>query len=78
MQQYYEKGDIQLYLDDCIEILEKTAPESVDMIFADPPKEGKKEIQILTTMRIIMTTLMISTIQKIKKLMKQKENQLQK
>ena len=37
MQQYYEKGDIQLYLGDCIEILEKAAPESVDMIFADPP-----------------------------------------
>ena len=37
MQQYYDKGDIQLYLGDCIEILEKAAPESVDMIFADPP-----------------------------------------
>ena len=43
MQQYYDKGDIQLYLGDCIEILEKTAPELVDMIFADPPKEGKKK-----------------------------------
>lgn len=32
MQQYYDKGDIQLYLGDCIEILEKAAPESVDMI----------------------------------------------
>ena len=32
-----DKGDIQLYLGDCIEILEKAAPESVDMIFADPP-----------------------------------------
>ncbi len=37
MQQYYDKGDIQLYLGDCIEILENAAPESVDMIFADPP-----------------------------------------
>ena len=37
MQLYYDKGDIQLYLGDCIEILEKAAPESVDMIFADPP-----------------------------------------
>ena len=37
MQQYYDKGDIQLYSGDCIEILEKATPESVDMIFADPP-----------------------------------------
>ena len=37
MLKYYDKGDIQLYLGDCIEILEKAAPESVDMIFADPP-----------------------------------------
>lgn len=37
MQQYYDKRDIQLYLGNCIEILEKAAPESVDMIFADPP-----------------------------------------
>ena len=37
MLKYYDKEDIQLYLGDCIEILEKAAPESVDMIFADPP-----------------------------------------
>lgn len=34
MQQYYDKEDIQLYLGDCIEILEKATPESVDMVFA--------------------------------------------
>lgn len=37
MQKYYEKGDIQLFLGDCIEILNRATPESVDMIFADPP-----------------------------------------
>ncbi len=37
MLEYYEKDNIQLFLGDCIEILEKAAPESVDMIFADPP-----------------------------------------
>ena len=37
MLKYYEKDNIQLFLGDCIEILEKATPESVDMIFADPP-----------------------------------------
>lgn len=37
MQKYYEKEDIQLFLGDCIEILNKATPESIDMIFADPP-----------------------------------------
>ena len=37
MQNVYEKDDITLFLGDCIEILNKAAPESVDMIFADPP-----------------------------------------
>ena len=37
MQKYYEKKDIKLFLGDCIEILEKATPDSVDMIFADPP-----------------------------------------
>ena len=37
MQQYYQKEDVQLFLGDCIETLNKATPESVDMIFADPP-----------------------------------------
>lgn len=37
MLKHYEKDNIQLFLGDCIEILEKATPESVDMIFADPP-----------------------------------------
>jgi DNA modification methylase len=37
MQKFFEKGDITLFQGDCIEILNKAAPESVDMIFADPP-----------------------------------------
>lgn len=37
MQKYYEKQDIRLFLGDCIEILDKSTPESIDMIFADPP-----------------------------------------
>ena len=37
MQKFYEKGDITLFQGDCIEILNIATPESVDMIFADPP-----------------------------------------
>ena len=37
MQKVYEKDDITLFCGDCIEILNKATPESVDMIFADPP-----------------------------------------
>ena len=37
MLKYYEKDNIQLFLGDCVKILEKATPESVDMIFADPP-----------------------------------------
>ena len=37
MQKYYEKEDIQLFFGDCIEILNKATPDSIDMIFADPP-----------------------------------------
>jgi len=37
MQKVYEKGDITLFQGDCIDILNKATPESVDMIFADPP-----------------------------------------
>ena len=37
MRKVYEKENVELYLGDCIEILEKATPESVDMIFADPP-----------------------------------------
>lgn len=37
VQRYYDKLDIQLYLDDCIEILEKATQESINMMFADPP-----------------------------------------
>lgn len=37
MQKYYEKDNIRLFLGDCIEILEKATPDSIDMIFADPP-----------------------------------------
>lgn len=37
MQRVYERGDITLFRGNCIEILNKAAPESVDMIFADPP-----------------------------------------
>ena len=37
MQKVYENGDITLFRGNCIEILNKATPESVDMIFADPP-----------------------------------------
>lgn len=37
MQKFYQKGSIVLFQGDCIEILNRATPESVDMIFADPP-----------------------------------------
>ncbi|PAF53094.1 hypothetical protein BKH42_07905 [Helicobacter sp. 13S00482-2] len=37
MKKYYERENFKLFLGDCIEILQKATPESVDMIFADPP-----------------------------------------
>ncbi len=37
MKKYYKKEDITLFLGDCIEILNKATPNSIDMIFADPP-----------------------------------------
>lgn len=37
MRKYYEKDNIQLILGDCIDVLDKITPESIDMIFADPP-----------------------------------------
>ena len=37
MQKFYEKDDITLFQGDCIEILNRATPESIDMIFADPP-----------------------------------------
>lgn len=37
MQKFYEKDDITLFQGNCIEILNRATPESIDMIFADPP-----------------------------------------
>lgn len=37
MQKYYQKCDITLFQGNCIDILNRATPESVDMIFADPP-----------------------------------------
>ena len=37
MQRFYEKDNITLFQGNCIELLNKATPESVDMIFADPP-----------------------------------------
>ena len=37
MQKYFDDNDFKLFLGDCIEILEKATPQSIDMIFADPP-----------------------------------------
>ena len=37
MVKVYKKGDITLFQGDCTNILNKATPESVDMIFADPP-----------------------------------------
>ena len=34
---YFEMGEVQLILGDSFKILAKMEPESVDMIFADPP-----------------------------------------
>ncbi|MFA9378278.1 MAG: site-specific DNA-methyltransferase [Lachnotalea sp.] len=34
---YYESDKVQLFLGDCFQLLKKMKPESVDMIFADPP-----------------------------------------
>ncbi len=34
---YYNKGDVTLFLDDCIKRMNKLPENSVDMIFADPP-----------------------------------------
>ena len=33
MQKFYEKDDITLFQGDCIEILNRATPESIDMIF---------------------------------------------
>ena len=35
MRKCYEKGNITLFLGDCVDILNKATPESIDMIFAD-------------------------------------------
>jgi|GEM_PF-4024201 len=37
MQRYYDSLDCKLFMGDCIDTLEKATPESIDMIFADPP-----------------------------------------
>lgn len=37
MKAYYSKPNFKLYLGDCLEVLGKFKPESVDMVFADPP-----------------------------------------
>ena len=37
IQAYYGTDTKRLYLGDCLELLRKMKPESVDMIFADPP-----------------------------------------
>ena len=37
IQAYYGTDTKKLYLGDCLELLRKIKPESVDMIFADPP-----------------------------------------
>lgn len=37
MAKYYSEPGFDLRLGDCLELLEDMAPESVDMIFADPP-----------------------------------------
>lgn len=34
---YYQSSRAQLYLGDCFHLLSRTLPESIDMIFADPP-----------------------------------------
>jgi site-specific DNA-methyltransferase (adenine-specific) len=33
----FKQRNVQLYLGDCLKVLESMSPESVDMIFADPP-----------------------------------------
>lgn len=35
MQKYYERENFKLFLGDCVEILQKATPESIDMIFAE-------------------------------------------
>lgn len=37
IQPYYETEMQKLFLEDCFELLKKIRPESIDMIFADPP-----------------------------------------
>lgn len=37
MQKYFNDNNFKLFQGDCVEILEKANPESIDMIFADPP-----------------------------------------
>ena len=37
LKYYYEKGEFKLIQGDSLEILKKIKPQSVDMIFADPP-----------------------------------------
>ena len=37
LKYYYEKDDFKLIQGDSLEILKKIKPQSVDMIFADPP-----------------------------------------
>ncbi len=37
IKKYYDKDNFKLFLGDCVEILKKATPNSIDMIFADPP-----------------------------------------
>ena len=37
MQKVYEKNNITLFQGDCVDILNRATPKSVNMIFADPP-----------------------------------------
>lgn len=37
MKPYFSKQNFKLYQGDCLEVLKKMKPESVDMVFADPP-----------------------------------------
>lgn len=37
MSKYFTEENFTLYLDDCLDILNKIPDNSIDMIFADPP-----------------------------------------
>ena len=58
MHRFYIKENITLFHDDCIEILNKVTPESVNMIFTDPS-------YMLSGSRITFQSMKVVSVNKI-------------